>query len=406
MQREKIKITVAVAFALSVLAAYSIWSYLREEHRLIAQIDEALYAAAAAVPFVLENDFHDRAVGARSIDTKEDRRNIENLSGLNNRLGTKFLYTVIEDQNGTYRLSSSSALREEFEKGTEVRYYTEYSDIPVMLKEYFENAGATFSERNETYHPLYIPIFSDRWGTYRSLFLPMRSPDGHRYAVGADIDISHVKALLRQNTLETLLEFFLFLLAIFPIIYAYISMLQRKDREFRQVHKLYLDYSKRSITDSLTHLYNRYKLDAELEMAYYMYRNEGKPFALVMLDIDHFKTINDRYGHPVGDTVLRHVAEILLDSTRATDTVARWGGEEFMILCHNTNTEGAHHIAEKIRLAIEQFVIERTDHISASFGVIGSAPGLTLQQLLQEVDAALYEAKRMGRNRTVRANAN
>ena len=311
----------------------------------------------------------------------------------------KFLYTVICDHDGTYRLSSSSALKEEFEQSQEVRYFTAYPDASDTLKQSFELPNTHFSQRNETYEAFYVPVFSDRWGTYRSIFVPMRSPTGKTYVVGADIDISYVQALLRQNTLKTLLEFVIFLLVILPIVYVYVNALKQKTQEYQHVHRLYMDQSKRSVTDSLTQLYNRLKLDEELEIAFEHYQKHNKPFALIMIDIDHFKAVNDRFGHQVGDTVLRHISKLLADTSRASDIVGRWGGEEFLIICQDTNVNGAYQLAEKLRASIERYVIEKEYGITASFGVGEAATDMGRSQFLQQVDEALYEAKRKGRNR-------
>ncbi|EAT17039.1 GGDEF domain-containing protein [Desulfuromonas acetoxidans] len=402
--RERIKLLTAVSFAVFVLAIYCIWGYIHERTRLLAQIDEKLYAAAVAVPFVLEDDFHDRAVGEHSISSAEDNRNIDNLSKLNDRLGIKFLYTVIRDHNGDYRLTSSSAPKDELEHGDEVRYYTAYPDVSVTLKQSFEESHINFSRRNEPYHALYVPVFSDRWGTYRSIFVPIRTPSGHTYVVGADLDISYVTARLRNNTLKTILSFVIFTLAILPIIYAYIQALKQKNREYQQVHQLYLDQSKRSITDPLTRLYNRFKLDEELETAFSLFQNYNRTFALIMTDLDYFKAINDRYGHQVGDTVLQSIATLLKESSRSADVVGRWGGEEFMIICRDADSNGAFHLAEKLRTEIASYARKHEYSLTASFGVAEPQTQQSLPQLLQSVDEALYAAKRAGRNQTVKAS--
>ncbi len=402
MNRELTKISVVVGFALLTLTLFCVWDHFQEKQRLMAQIDEQLFAAAAAVPYVLKDDFHDRATTPESIGRQEDQQNIRSLSALTNHLHMKFLYTVIRDPQGNYRLSSSSATEEELKNGEEVRYFTDYPDASKLLKEGFESAATHFSTPAEKYAPIYAPIYSDRWGTYRSLFIPLRSPNGNVYMACADMDISYVSALLQENFLQTLLEFVIFTLAILPIVYSYISAVKRKTREYQQVHQLYLDQSECSVTDPLTQIGNRLKLDNELQSAMAHYRNFGQPFGLVMIDIDHFKTINDQHGHQVGDTVLQQFAHLLVSHTRANDIVGRWGGEEFMIIYRSTNLEGAYHHAEKLRKIIESSEFEGIGTISASFGVAQPAPNSSLSRLLQCADEALYNAKGEGRNRTVK----
>nr|WP_320048807.1 GGDEF domain-containing protein [uncultured Desulfuromonas sp.] len=402
--REKIKMLIAVGFAICVLAAYCFWGYVHERKRLLAQIDEKLYAAAVAIPFVLEDDFHDRARDKHSISAAEDRRNIENLSKLNNRLGMKFLYTIVRDRHGTYLLTSSSALDEELQNGNEVRYYTAYPDVSTTLKQSFEESHINFSQRNEAYHALYVPVFSDRWGTYRSIFVPIQTASGNTYVLGTDLDISYVTTLLRNNTLKTVLSFIIFSLAILPIIYAYIRELKLKNREYQHVHGLYLDQSKRSITDPLTQLHNRLKLDEELDAAFGMFQSYNRPFSLIMADLDYFKAINDRYGHQVGDQVLQSISSLLQQHSRTADIVGRWGGEEFMIICRDTSTEGACHLAEKLRSEIEHYAASHGYQLTASFGIAAPQANQTIPELLHNVDEALYSAKRAGRNRAVLAD--
>jgi diguanylate cyclase (GGDEF)-like protein len=406
MTRETIKLSAAVGFALVALALFCIWSYFQEEQHLITQIDRELYAAAAAIPYVLKDDYHDQATRLDSITPVEDNANIRSLSALNNQLGMKFLYTVIRDQKGSYRLSSSSATDDELKMGEEVRYFTAYPDVSELIKQSYENKRSLFSARSEEHHPVFAPVYSDRWGTYRSVFIPMRSPNGNLYVACADMDITHVSALLRQNFLQNLLTFVIFTLGIFPIVYSYILSIKRKSHEYQQLHELYLTHSERSITDTLTKIGNRLKLDTELQKAMSHYHNFNQPFGLVMIDVDHFKAINDQYGHQVGDIVLQQFSHLLVEHTRSSDIVGRWGGEEFMIIYRSTSLEGAYHHAEKLRKVIEESEFEEISHIRASFGVAEPTPGITLPQLLQCVDQALYTAKKEGRNCTVKLECN
>jgi len=404
MKNDTIKMISAIGFTLFVLTSYSVWNYFFEKNRLIAQIDKQLYSAAVAVPFVLENNFHDRAILSTSISLQEDSQNIKNLSQLNNHLGTKFLYTVIQDKEGTYRLSSTSALDSEIKNNKLVRYFTPYPDVSDILKKSFENPSISFIKPNKIYKPLYVPIFSDKWGTYRSIFLPIRSIEGNLYVVGVDMDISYVNALLRENTLQTLLSFLLFLIAITPLIISYISMLKRKQREFKEVHQLYVDQSKKSITDSLTQLYNRYKLDNQLQIQFDNFKKNNEPFSLLVLDLDHFKTINDKYGHQIGDEVLQKFAQLLKKYSRVSDIVGRWGGEEFMIIYPNSDIENGYALAEKIRISLKESSELKEYNLTVSIGIGVPKKDSTLKQFIKNVDDALYEAKNKGRDQSIKIN--
>ena len=402
MRREIAKLSTAIGFTLLLVAIFCTWSYLQEQQRLFAQIDKQLLAAATTIPYVLNDDFHDRATDQNSIQNQEDLQNITNLSTLSGKLNMKFLYTVIRDTEGKYRLSSSAATDDELKKGKEIRYFSAYPDVSKLIIQGFEDNKTIFSARSDEYHPIYAPVYSDRWGTYRSVFIPMVSPGGQRYVACADMDISHVTALLRHTLMKNLLMFGVLVLAILPIIYAYIRAVRRQSREYQQVHKLYLDQSERSVTDALTNIGNRLRLDNELKAAMNNFRNFGQPFGLVMIDIDHFKKINDQHGHQVGDIVLQQFANLLVEHSRSNDVVGRWGGEEFMIIYLSTNLEGAYHHAEKMRKIIENSEFEGIKKITASFGVAQSTYGIALDELLHCADLALYTAKKEGRNRTVK----
>jgi diguanylate cyclase (GGDEF)-like protein len=159
------------------------------------------------------------------------------------------------------------------------------------------------------------------------------------------------------------------------------------------------DLLKLSVTDPLTELYNRRKIDEVL--AYEVERTQRYKESLVVIigDIDHFKAINDRYGHPTGDRVLLAVAEVLRVSRRVADTVGRWGGEEFMIVCPHTELAGAQVLADSMRQQVEQIAAGLDEPVHISFGVAMLEPGETAAGVTARADAAMYRAKANGRNR-------
>jgi diguanylate cyclase (GGDEF)-like protein len=156
-----------------------------------------------------------------------------------------------------------------------------------------------------------------------------------------------------------------------------------------------------SSTDRLTKLYNRAKFEELFEYEIRQTLRYDTPLSLIMVDLDHFKQVNDTYGHQVGDLVLQDMATILTRSSRASDAVARWGGEEFLILAPKTNLEQAAQLAEKIRIAVEKHPFAEVGSKTGSFGVACYRQQDTLTSLLQRADTALYRAKEEGRNRVV-----
>ncbi len=154
-------------------------------------------------------------------------------------------------------------------------------------------------------------------------------------------------------------------------------------------------------TDMLTGLINRMHFEKVLNHEHERVQRYGHPAALIMIDIDHFKSINDDYGHPVGDEVLTRFARLVSDHVRATDSVARWGGEEFMLITPETDEAAAMALAEKLRLLIREANFPEVGHVTASIGVAPLSPDVPTEQSVHRVDQRLYEAKRQGRDRVV-----
>lgn len=160
-----------------------------------------------------------------------------------------------------------------------------------------------------------------------------------------------------------------------------------------------------AMTDPLTGLPNRRALFDAMKREIRRERRAQQPLAVIILDIDHFKAINDRYGHHVGDVVLRQTIDVMAPIMRASDTLARYGGEEFVLIAPQTDPPDALELAERMRRALDaaDFVIDGNSiHVTASFGV-GSLDESDEEphDLLQRADDALYEAKKSGRNRVV-----
>lgn len=158
-------------------------------------------------------------------------------------------------------------------------------------------------------------------------------------------------------------------------------------------------------TDKLTGLVNRQAFDFLLDQGIKQAQRERAPLSLLMIDIDHFKTINDKYGHLAGDKVLQSVAEVTIAALRKSDVVCRWGGEEFLVMLSDCDRNAAYALAEKVRQQVEQLTTEGLAAIktTVSLGATEMQAIDTESTLIARVDEALYEAKRAGRNRTILA---
>ncbi|OEJ68885.1 transporter substrate-binding domain-containing diguanylate cyclase [Magnetovibrio blakemorei] len=153
-----------------------------------------------------------------------------------------------------------------------------------------------------------------------------------------------------------------------------------------------------SNTDRLTGLFNRLKLDEMMEMRHAEFARFGRPFSIILLDIDNFKLVNDRFGHQMGDRVLVKAASLLKDQSRTVDSVGRWGGEEFLIICPETRAEGAKVQAEYIRAAFKSTDFGTGDTITVSLGIAEMGEGEGVKDVILRADAALYTGKNNGRD--------
>jgi diguanylate cyclase (GGDEF)-like protein len=159
----------------------------------------------------------------------------------------------------------------------------------------------------------------------------------------------------------------------------------------------------RSQMDALTRLFNRRRFEDDILAECKRCTRYGRPLALVMLDVDHFKAFNDSHGHPQADAALQQVADVITGCLRTTDTAYRYGGEEFCVLLRETPAADAMLFAGRVRQRIEnRFTSGAMAGITASFGVAGfTADTPTPRALVEAADAAMYESKHAGRNRVV-----
>ncbi len=154
-----------------------------------------------------------------------------------------------------------------------------------------------------------------------------------------------------------------------------------------------------SVTDQLTQLHNRRYLENNFQKEIKRSKRTKESFCVIMLDIDHFKEVNDSYGHDVGDRVLIAISGIVSAHLRETDILGRWGGEEFLIICPHTSNDEAFRFAEKLKTEIETIAIETVGHKTCSFGVAEfDIAEEGFNEVLKRADEALYDAKSNGRN--------
>ena len=215
-------------------------------------------------------------------------------------------------------------------------------------------------------------------------------------SIRAPMDTVFAKANKVADSLT--LATFLVLTAIYALIAVFTV---RIDTQQRRIVQQNLDLSRLSVTDALTGATNRLGLTGRMQELLSISQRFGQPLSFMMLDLDHFKRINDQHGHPAGDAVLKHFVDVVRQIIRASDILGRWGGEEFLLVSPHLDLSGAKVLAEKVRHAVETAHFEKDIHLTVSIGVAEWVPGQKLEALIEQVDQALYLAKKDGRNRVV-----
>ncbi|HEY9151264.1 MAG TPA: diguanylate cyclase [Anaerolineales bacterium] len=156
--------------------------------------------------------------------------------------------------------------------------------------------------------------------------------------------------------------------------------------------------------DALTGTLNRHAIYHTLSQEIERAHRYQKPFSIILFDLDLFKTVNDTYGHIAGDQVLIELTKLVSQSIRRTDSLGRWGGEEFLLILPETGLDAAYCLAERVRIIFENNSFVNAEHVTASFGVTTFHKDQSLEDMLRQVDRALYQAKNNGRNQVSAVN--
>lgn len=209
----------------------------------------------------------------------------------------------------------------------------------------------------------------------------------HQTGFQVDIDAGVLDALQYMNIAVNFMA-----LGILGYFYRIASIRTEKDME------------RLATMDGLTRLFNRRKMREMLERERVRFERDKKPFIIAITDIDHFKKVNDNYGHDCGDYVLKEVSQLMKSCLRKQDVIARWGGEEFLIMLPETELEGAVNVFEKIRQVIAATRYRFADHefsVTMTFGVAVFDGSQHIDGCIKQADQALYKGKHAGRNQVV-----
>lgn len=261
----------------------------------------------------------------------------------------------------------------------------------------------------ELYFDYYIEKLAEDKASEKLSFAKLYKPFNWIIASGIYIDdmnqmIANEKAKLEQIYIKQK-QLSLFASVVSSVIVMFIALnaaknIRRLIQNYESRIQQHTDNLKKlSTTDQLTGLYNRLYLDNTFKTELEKCKRYKRQFSIVLADIDHFKSINDTFGHQVGDQVLTEFSAILQQHVRRTDTVGRWGGEEFLIICPETDLDGAAAFAENLRLLINLYEFTDAGEQTCSFGVTSFLPEDSEEQMTARADKALYKAKELGRNK-------
>ena len=182
--------------------------------------------------------------------------------------------------------------------------------------------------------------------------------------------------------------------------YRFVFMVQDIHDNSMELLSTLQTYEEMAIKDPLTGVYNHGEVETQMNNALSFCQKSDVPASVMILDLDHFKAVNDNYGHSVGDTTLKHFAKILMDVAAEEKALAgRWGGEEFVIICREKNADAAYELAEKLRKRVEEYQFPEICHITCSVGVTELKKEDTFEQVFNRMDKAMYASKHNGRNK-------
>ncbi len=306
-----------------------------------------------------------------------------NKKALNKKLQKVAKNIIIEKEEKQTR----EILQKILDNQTSITILTDFETIKFASKSFYKlfniNNNEEFFDKFDNILDIFVKHDKYLYGNDKNEFLNhySKATDEHR-VVSIPSVIAEVKAYyIEIDKLENL-----YILTLTDIT----------DIQIERLNTLYL-----ANHDKLTSVYNRAKFEELFDIKFKEYKRYKKELSLAILDIDHFKKINDTYGHQTGDKILKVLAKICTSSIRESDLFARWGGEEFVILMSETDIDQAKYICEKLRVKIENSTFPNNIKLTVSFGVSNLKKEDTKEKFFKKADEALYRAKSRGRNKVV-----
>ncbi len=240
-------------------------------------------------------------------------------------------------------------------------------------------------------HRSFLLSFHFKNKNYIIIFQALKNIKGEPVGYIVSIKENNLLALRKLQSKNTALVLLIIIFLVAVLFFLFL----KNEKDIKERLSFISNY------DPLTKLLNRRGYEIAYNTLLHSHKRDPRPFALLFLDIDHFKNINDTFGHDVGDLVLQKLSELLQKELRKSDIIARWGGEEFIVMLDNTDIQAAQKVAEKLRQAIDRYKDEKLPHFTVSIGVVQGDENQSLENLVKKADIALYKAKESGRNQVV-----
>ena len=383
---------------------FSIYRYQSSAEKKRLEIDNYIYSVAASLPYYLDNNSIDKLANGKMTEEEYDSL-VFTVSDLARVWGVDYIYQMRVVDNQIYNVFTSGNTAE-LKNKTYQRYNEKYpNEIKEMLAAVEEHKTKYDSD-------------SDDWGSYRSVYVPVLQKNGEYHIIGVDYSLNQLDEALHNEAITSFIYGFLVLIFSFPFLFiTYVSLhkiILELDKNFKNLSDITTEYKQLSFLDQTTQMPNRRSFleNAKREINR-LKRTEGNLF-LAMLDLDHFKNVNDTYGHNNGDIVLTSFGKLVQDSLRLEDIWGRWGGEEFVVMLPHKDMDGVTTIMERIRSLCENNEITLSDgqklfitvsigisHVNINRNAILSLFDIdrTLMNAIDRADKQLYIAKDTGRNR-------
>lgn len=355
-----------------LIFVFSYLAYLEEKNRIYDRIDQEILSVAQTIPLLLPKNYHDRTTDRSAVSPEEFKSIMLRLNHLTKNFHVDYVYSAVRKNNTMYTTACSATDEEMKTRINLVRYFDPYVEATPSMMAIFESGEVLF-ENN-----------TDRWGEFRNVLVPMKSENGTVYITGVSLSLASINAYLTQE----LFDYFLFGIGCIAISLPIFMWRHRR-------------ISKLAYYDALTRLPNRVAFRGLANASLNLSRRNETPFALMYLDLDGFKTVNDTLGHSIGDRLLVKVAGRLEDVLRKSDIASRQGGDEFVIGLPDTDRDGAAIVAQKIldTVARPYTVDKHQMNVTFSIGIaLFPGNGTDLETLAKEADIAMYESKRRGGN--------